>query len=469
MITYIKIDGFKSFQNFEMDFTPFTVIAGSNAAGKSNLFDALRLLSALAEYDKIQKAFKIQRGELLELFTSYNDNTIAERMSFVVEMLVNRTVKDAWGVSAELKYTRLRYELVLRRFTNSVGMEDIVVEYEALDTVKHDSDKWLSIIPKEVSERWRPKVVTGKRQNPYMRTEVHNGINTVIVSQDGSQGNKRNYPLVNASRTILSSFDTVDFRHILAAKEEMKSWKFMQLNPVDLRMPTSKTLGEDTITPSGLNLAAALYRIKQTDPYNLKIISRKLHCFIPNFIEVDVVDDVENKQYVIVLRDIDNKTYTSRVLSEGTMRILALCILLQDDQHCGLLCFEEPENGIHPFRIKAIAELLKDLSVDFMETESQLRQVLVNTHSTVFIKELKTWLPSPWLTIGFAQVVDRIITINGSKKKVLATRITPVPQEQTWQTSLPFSEYDKKMTIQMIQEYLQGYDNENTDKTSNII
>ena len=47
MITYIKINGFKSFHNFEMEFTPFTVIAGANASGKSNLFDSLTLLSRL--------------------------------------------------------------------------------------------------------------------------------------------------------------------------------------------------------------------------------------------------------------------------------------------------------------------------------------------------------------------------------------------------------------------------------------
>ncbi len=44
MITYIKIDGFKSFKDFEMGFTPSTVVAGVNASGKSNLFDALKLL-----------------------------------------------------------------------------------------------------------------------------------------------------------------------------------------------------------------------------------------------------------------------------------------------------------------------------------------------------------------------------------------------------------------------------------------
>ena len=38
MITHIKINGFKSFHNFEMMFTPFTVIAGINAVGITEHF-----------------------------------------------------------------------------------------------------------------------------------------------------------------------------------------------------------------------------------------------------------------------------------------------------------------------------------------------------------------------------------------------------------------------------------------------
>ena len=57
MITRIEIDGFKSFSNFVMDFSPLTVIAGANASGKSNLFDALQLLARMAETDDLRTAF----------------------------------------------------------------------------------------------------------------------------------------------------------------------------------------------------------------------------------------------------------------------------------------------------------------------------------------------------------------------------------------------------------------------------
>ena len=456
MITYIKINGFKSFHNFEMEFTPFTVIAGANASGKSNLFDSLTLLSRLAESDNLKRAFNEQRGEFIELFTQYGDDKFASEMEFVVEMLVNKSIKDAWGNEGKLKYTRLRYELSIRRITNSSGIEDLLVSKENLIKLNHQEDKWINLISKKTLEYWRPKVITGKRGIPYIQTEIENGLPTILVSQDGTTGNKRRFPLSNATRTVLSSFDTVDFPHVLAAKEEMKSWKFLQLNPEDLRQATSKNNGEDTISTSGRNLAAALFRIKQEDSYALKEISRKLNKFLPNFIEVDVIDDKENKQYLIKLKDVEKKEFSSRVLSEGTLRILALCILEFDEKHTGLLCFEEPENGIHPFRIKAMTELLKDLSVDFNEKEIPLRQVIVNTHSPVLVGNLMKWQNDTNVSIWYAQMRNTITEVNGTRLKISITKISKVIKDDALQQlNLVFSEQDRKLTLSIVNDYLQ--------------
>ena len=460
MITYIKINGFKSFHDFEMEFTPLTVIAGVNAAGKSNLFDALRLLSNLADADKIHNAFrKEQRGEMLELFTQFNEDNWAKEMFFTVDMLVNRKVKDAWGSEVELKYTRLRYELTIRRFTNRNGMEDIEVASEKLVNLKHQEDPWIKFLPKETVEYWRPKVSEGRRGRPYIFTEIINGIQTVVVPQDGVKGgNKRSYPLVNASRTVLSSFDSVDFRHILAAKEEMKSWRFLQLNPDDLRQPTSKITGEDVISSTGKNLAAALYRIQQDDDYSLIEISRKLNSFLSNFVDVRIKDDVENKQYILSLIGEDGKEYTSRVLSEGTLRLLTLCILEQDTMHTGLLCLEEPENGIHPFRVNAMANLLKDLSTDFIDKNQPLRQVIVNTHSPLLVSQVIKWKNDNNVSLYFAEMRTRIINIGENRFKIYASKIGSTKKDG--QETIAFSEQDRKLTVQSVIKYLQTLEQE---------
>ncbi len=466
MITYIKINGFKSFHNFEMEFAPFTVIAGANASGKSNLFDALTLLSRLAETDNLKRAFGEQRGEFIELFTQYGDDNYATEIEFVVEMLVNKNIKDAWGNDSKLKYTRLRYEITIARISNLTGIQEVKVVKENLFKINHQDDIWASnIIPNKSLEFWKPKVVTGKRGVPYLETIIENGIpTTILVPQDGSSGFKKSFPLSYAPRTVLSTIDTVEFPHVLAAKEEMKSWKFLQLNPEDLRQATSKNNGEDTISVSGKNLAAALFRIKQNDKYSLKEISRKLNSFLPNFTEVDVVDDNENKQYLIKLKDVDKKEFSSRVLSEGTLRILALCILEFDEKHTGLLCFEEPENGIHPFRIKAMTELLKDLSVDFNEVEIPLRQVIVNTHSPVLVGNMDTWKNDKNVSIWYAQMRTTISDINGDRLKINSTKISPVVKDNSLlQLSLIFSEQDRKLTLAIVNDYLQTAQFEETN------
>ncbi len=461
MITYIKINGFKSFHNFEMEFTPFTVVAGANASGKSNLFDALKLLGRLAETDNLKKAFKEQRGEFIELFTLYGENHYATEIEFAVEMLVNRKVKDSWGNETELKYTRLRYELKIKRFTNSLGIEDLAVTYEHLENLKPKQDKWIKLLDKNLIENWSPNVKKGKRTIPYIKTEIENNIQTVLVPQDGVRGgNKRRFPLKNATRTVLSSFDTIDFPHVLAAKEEMLSWKFLQLNPEDLRQPTNKNLGDDVISESGKNLAATLHRIKQEDRYTLREISREFQTFLPNFVEVAVIDDIENKQYIIKLKDKDKKEYSSRVLSEGTLRILALCILEYDSKHTGLLCFEEPENGIHPFHLETMAKLLKDLSIDFADIEMPLRQMIVNTHSPVLVAHINRWEPDNNVSIWYAEIRNRVTDISNKRVKLSVTSILPVITEKSLQLMLNFSEPEKKLTLSKVKRYLETASNQ---------
>jgi AAA15 family ATPase/GTPase len=155
MITYIKISGFKSFDNFEMTFTPLTVIAGVNASGKSNLFDALKLLSRLAETD-LKTAFSEQRGNPDELFTQYDDNVYSTKMDFTVEMLVDRIVKDNWGGDIELNNTRLRYKLSIARVKSEYGFQSLSITNESLEKIKPDEDAWArELLPGDAKKLWK--------------------------------------------------------------------------------------------------------------------------------------------------------------------------------------------------------------------------------------------------------------------------------------------------------------------------
>lgn len=453
MITKIEIDGFKSFSDFEMEFTPFTVIAGTNASGKSNLFDALHLLSNLAMMDlRTAFSYKNLRGEVKELFTQYGDELTVRKMRFAVELLVERTVVDNWGGQSEIKTPRLRYELTIVRKENGKGFDELVVEHEYLTKINTDEDKWAKKYLGERNKQIWKNSQSGGSSKPYIYTEQINGITTIRMRQDGRQGGKA--ASANAvNQTVLGSAVSVDFPHVLAAKKEISNWNFMQLNPEILREPTKYEVNlDDRIGHSGENLAAALYRIKEENPYNLQLISFRLNSFLPEFTSVDVLDDTANKQFLIRLKNVDGKVFTSRVLSEGTLRLLTLCILLYDDKYEGLLCFEEPENGVHPFRIATMVELLRALSTSFDEGES-LRQVIVNTHSPVFLRVLNKQFndADSAVSIWFSKLTTQLKTKENIKCKLRASKMVPLTRDLQ---SL-FSDADIKMTVADAARYLE--------------
>src|SRR5438270_8030067 len=110
MLTRIEIHGIKTFEGFHLDLAPFLVVLGPNASGKSNLFDAIRLLSHLAGTD-LRAAVKHMRGEPLELFRRDTRGMPSSRMRFAVEVLLNPIITDPWGATVHIKHSRIRYEV----------------------------------------------------------------------------------------------------------------------------------------------------------------------------------------------------------------------------------------------------------------------------------------------------------------------------------------------------------------------
>ena len=141
----------------------------------------------------------------------------------------------------------------------------------------------------------------GGSSNPFINTETLNGLPSIYIRQDGGQGGKAT-PARTVSQTVLSGVNSVDFPHVFAAKEEMRNWRFMQLNPEDLRQPTKQDAKMSyEITHSGANLASALFRMKEDDDYILVEIGRELIKFLPEYVGVNVVNDEANKQFIIKL------------------------------------------------------------------------------------------------------------------------------------------------------------------------
>lgn len=89
----------------------------------------------------------------------------------------------------------------------------------------------------------------------------------------------------------------------------------------------------------------------------------------------------------------DGLPFSARVISDGTLRVLALLTLLHDPKRRGLICFEEPENGVHPARVKRLVQRLRNMVTrlsDYESTDGEqpLSQLLLNSHSPVVLSAL---------------------------------------------------------------------------------
>src|SRR6476646_10217794 len=87
MLTRLRVNVFKNLVNVDVRFGPFTCIAGANGVGKSNLFDAIHFLSALADQTLIDAALSVRTGNVRSLFHRVGDD-YDEEMSFEAEMIV---------------------------------------------------------------------------------------------------------------------------------------------------------------------------------------------------------------------------------------------------------------------------------------------------------------------------------------------------------------------------------------------
>jgi len=210
-----------------------------------------------------------------------------------------------------------------------------------------------------------------------------------------------------------------------------------------------------SLSAQGRNLAATLVRMRGEDPFLLNDVSCDLASLVPDMLKVEVDTDQARNQYIVRAITQDQASFSSRVLSDGTLRMLALATLRNDPEHHGVLCLEEPENGVHPSRLHSIARVLRDLATNFQnedQVDLPLRQLLVNTHSPAFISQ--TEIRDSLL---FAYIVTRMRPPEEEIPPQRVTRIVPVIKYDTQSLSdLGVSKEEETYTLDQIKDYLNS-------------
>lgn len=403
MLTRLKVSGFKNLVDVDVRFGPFTCVVGPNGVGKSNLFDAIRFLSTLASQTLMGAAASVRdqdsrTADVRTLFHRAGDR-YARTMSFEAEMLVPKMAVDDLGQEAKASITFLRYslELAYRQTAGGLvpgGLE--IVKEELVHISQRDALKHLWF-PHSV-KHWRESVVLGRRTNaPFISTQQEGGNRVIYLHQDGGAGGPLPRPAANLPRTVLSVANAAESPTALVARREMEAWHMLRLEPAALRRP-DEFAAPTRLGTDGSHLAATLYRLAREageregngrgdDAQMARTYSQiagHLYGLVEDARDIYVDRDEKRELLTLYARDDSGTSHPAWALSDGTLRFLALAVLEMDPETQGLLCLEEPENGIHPARIPDILDLLRDIAADTRMPagpDNPLRQVIVNTHS----------------------------------------------------------------------------------------
>lgn len=376
MIRRIHVTNYKSLRDVDVTLKPLSVLFGPNAAGKSNFIDALQLLSRIAGSRSLKEAFEPPyRGKPMESFSfdeggleglakrksaSFRMEVDIDLSSAVIEA-VNKEIRETKrGPSTEgsggtpkrpysfIHHNRLRYRI-------EVGISP-------QSGVLHVDDEYLAPLGKD----WEPK----KSPRPF----VERSGSRIHLRMEG-QSHPTYFDRYLDHAIVSRPHYAPHYPHLTALKRELQSWFFYYFEPRERMRAASGVKEVRHIGLMGEELAAFLNTLRALDPSQFRAVEKAMHSLIPSITgirtEVNKVGEVE-------LSLMEGSTaMPARVVSEGTLRALGLLALSGVKEPPAVIGFEEPENGVHPRRIRDISKILVN------RAESGQTQLIVTTHSPI--------------------------------------------------------------------------------------
>lgn len=134
---------------------------------------------------------------------------------------------------------------------------------------------------------------------------------------------------------------------------------------------------------SASNLEKVLKRILQ-DEVKREEIKEWLDLFIPGFENIEIVSsELSGTDTLVMYEKGIKKPFTKDLLSDGTYNILALLTAVYQSDEPQFLCIEEPENGLNPYVVRALADCFRSMCAD------KGHYIWLNTHSQSLVSELR--------------------------------------------------------------------------------
>lgn len=135
------------------------------------------------------------------------------------------------------------------------------------------------------------------------------------------------------------------------------------------------------LRPNAENLAAFLYRVRETNPTNYAQVRDVVRLAAPFFDDFKL-RPVPGKEHLIQLEWVQKGSdypFLASQLSDGTLRFICMATALLQPSLPPTLLFDEPELGLHPFALTLLANLFQQAAERYPRRASP--QLVVSTQS----------------------------------------------------------------------------------------
>lgn len=340
-IESLKIRNYKVFRDVEIkDISNLAVFLGKNGVGKTTFFDVF--------------------GFLHDCLGSNVKTALAKRGGF--REVISR---DQTGdIEIEIKFRPSENEPLIT-YEIAIGLDDkqkAVVKKEILRFRRGQKGAPWKILDFAYGEGVAAEGTLNSYEDVNLATRKSQKLDSPDILAIKGLGQFKEFEAVSTFRRLIEDWYVADFRIDSARERQEASYS-------------------EQLSRTGDNLSVVTKYIYDNYPERFEQIIKKMQQRVPG---IEHVEAQETQDGYIVLRFQDGKfknPFSSKFVSDGTIKMFTYLVLLNDPSQHALLCVEEPENQLYP-------ELLEELAEEFRMYANEGGQVFVSTHSPDFLNAI---------------------------------------------------------------------------------
>ena len=334
MIDRLRVRNFRCLRDVEVPLGPLTFLIGPNNTGKSSFLDAVGLLSSTTTDGHIAQALQ-RAGLRFDRVVTGRDAALA----------VELDAKMSWHDEGE------PYREALYAFAIIQGPDHPMLDREHLGIVRRDATEEFA---------YDRHLRRGMR---FENKQVEGSAPVLLIDEHAS--------------VVWNMVHALDERGLRVAQALRCTPKY---NLIPQRMAQPCQVQPSTeLAGDGYGLASCLDTLREVTPDRF----REVECALKQFVStVDAVTfpTVEPGMKSVLFHEKPRgyKVYASEA-SDGLLLFLAYLTIAYSHGDASVLLVEEPEQGVHSHRLKAIVELLRAISRGSLGTRPV--QVIATSHS----------------------------------------------------------------------------------------